>query len=340
MPHTPVAPPSQPIVSVIVAAYNVEAYLAGCIESVLAQTYPHFEVLVVDDGSTDTTPSIIADYVRHDERVKGFRGPNRGVSHARNVAMRHGRGAFFALLDGDDEWEPEFLASQLRQFRQSPHLAIVSGNGRNLGGPFDGQPVRPWPAEPRTVGFLDIIERIDSVFIMSVYRREVYEAIGGFAETLYRSEDFDYWLRATAAGFLIRTNPTPLARYRRRNNSASADQPAMFESIMTVLERARTFKANPRAEELNAIDRQVAQLRAGRLLTLGKAALLREDFAEARSHFEELHRLQGGLRYGAIAAAVRVAPSLVRSAYRHRLDLLQRGHERRRLRHARRADAA
>lgn len=329
-----------PTVSVVVAAYNVEAYLAGCIESVLGQTYRDFELLIVDDGSTDTTPSIIADYVRQDDRVKGFRGPNRGVSHARNVAMRHARGRLFALLDGDDEWEPDFLADQLRQFRRSPDLAIVSGNGRNVGGVFDGEPVRPWPAEPRTIRFIDIIDEIDAVFIMSVFRREVYEAIGGFNETLYRSEDFEYWLRATAAGFLLQTNPLPLARYRRRSDSASADQPAMFDSIIRVLELARAFKAHPRAEELNAIDRQLGRLRAGRLLTLGKHALIRENFAEARAHFRELHRLEGGFRYRAVAAALRVAPSLVRTAYRRRLQHLQRTAERRRAHPAHRAGAA
>lgn len=325
MSHTPEPPPSQPLLSVITPAFNAEAYLPACIESVLGQTFRNFELLIVDDGSTDGTAEIVSHYAASDRRVRGFRGPNRGVSHARNVAMRHAKGRFFALLDADDEWEPSFAMEQLRVFRRTPELAVVSGNGKNVGGgALDGQPVRPWPADARPVRFIDLIEQIDAVFIMSVFRREVYEAIGGFNESLYRSEDYEYWLRASAAGFLIETNPQPLARYRRRSDSMSADQPAMFESIMRVLTAAREFRARPKADELGAIDRQLERLRAGRLLTLGKAALLRQDFVEARTHFRELHRLGEGVRYGAMAAALRVAPALVRSAYQHRLQQLAR----------------
>jgi glycosyltransferase involved in cell wall biosynthesis len=316
---------SRPVISVITAAYNAEPYLPACIESVLNQTERRLELLVVDDGSSDATSEIVAQYAARDARVRGFRGPNRGASHARNVAMRHARGQFFALLDSDDIWGSTFAAEQLRLLRANPELAIVSGNGWNLGGgALDGHPVRPWPAEPRTVRFIDLVEHVDAMFIMSVFRREVYDTIGGFNETLYRSEDYEYWLRAAASGFLIQTNPRPLARYRRRGDSVSADQPAMFESIIRVLESAREFRQRPRAEELGAIDRQLGRLRAGRLLTLGKAALLRRDFVEARTHFRELYRQGLGLRYGAMAAALRLAPALVCSAYQHRLELLAR----------------
>jgi glycosyltransferase involved in cell wall biosynthesis len=325
VPNTHELSRSQPLLSVLTAAYNAEPYLPACIESVLSQTHGDLELLIVDDGSRDTTSEIVAHYAARDPRVRGFRGPNRGTAHARNVAMRHARGQFFALLDSDDVWEPTFAAEQVQLLQQNPQLGIVSGNGRNLGGgALDGLPVLPWPAEPRTVRFIDLIEHVDIMFIMSVFRREVYETLGGFNESLYRSEDYEYWLRAAASGFLIQTNPRPLALYRRRADSISADQPAMFESIIRVLELAREFRQRPRAEELGAIDLQLDRLRAGRLLTLGKAALLRQDFVEARTHFRELHRRGQGLRYGAMAAALRFAPALVRSAYRHRLQLLAR----------------
>ena len=313
-----------PVVSVILPAYNVAQYLPACIESVLHQSYSSLELLAVDDGSSDETAAIISRYAAADARVRGFRGPNRGVSHARNVALRHARGRFLALLDGDDLWDPTFLVEQLRVFRRDPDVAIVSGNARNLGGPLDGQPVRPWPAEPRQVTFLDMIEQVDAIFIMSVVRREVYEKIGGFNESLFRSEDYEFWLRAAAAGFVITTNPRPLGMYRRRGGSATTNLDAMFDSIERVLAASREFRSRPRADELGAIDRQIERLRADRLLTLGKSALMRRDFAEARSRFSELYRRGGGAQFGAVATALGLAPGLVLRAYQLRLELLAR----------------
>lgn len=313
-----------PVLSVITPAYNAERYLAVCIESVLGQTLGNLEMLIVDDGSTDGTSGVIADYALRDPRVRGFRGPNRGGSHARNVAMRYARGRYFALLDSDDLWEPPFAATMVRQLDHHPEFAVVSGNGFNLGGPLDGRPVRPWPASPGEVRFVDLLEHEDAVFIMSVFRREVVDAIGGFNEALWRSEDYEYWLRVTAAGLRIMTVPEPLARYRRRPDSVSADETAMFESILQVLAQARGFRANPKADELAVIDRRTEELAAGCLLVRAKRALLRRDFVEARSIFWELHRRGKGLPFAAVAVALRLLPGAVLAAYRARLRHLER----------------
>ncbi len=168
-----------------------------------------------------------------------------------------------------------------------------------------------------------MIEHEDAVFIMSIFRREVYEAIGGFNETLHRSEDYEFWLRAAAAGFTFMTHPEPLARYRRRADSATADQAGMFEGIMTVLRSARGFRHHARAEELGAIDRQLDKLQSDYVLTKGKSALLRGDIVEARSHFWELYRRGKGLPFAALSLGLRVAPHMVRRAYHARLNRLE-----------------
>lgn len=313
-----------PTISVITPAYNVEPYLAACIESVLAQSLTDLELLIVDDGSTDGTAGVIASYTARDRRVRGFRGPNQGVSHARNVAMQHARGRYFALLDGDDEWEPSFARTLVQRLERQQEFAIISGNALNLGGDLDGRPVKPWPAPPSEVRFIDLIEHEDAMFIMSIFRRAVYDSIGGFNEALSRSEDYEYWMRATAAGFRIVTAPEPLARYRRRADSMSADQGAMFDSIITVLKQAKGLRHRARTDELSAIDHQLDVLTAARLLALGKTAMLRRDFAEARSHFWELHRRGKGFPFTVTALALQVAPSAVRAAYRWQLRLKQR----------------
>jgi glycosyltransferase involved in cell wall biosynthesis len=312
------------VLSVITGAYNVAEFLPGCIESVLSQTMSDLELMIVDDGSTDETPRIIAEYAARDPRVRAFRGPNRGVSHARNVGMRHARGRYFAILDSDDEWEPEFAATLTGVLDRQPEFALVTGNGRNVGGGvLDGQPVLPWPSEPREIVFLDMVEHVDSMFIMTMFRREVYETLGGFNESLFRSEDYEYWLRAAAAGFRLVTCPQPLARYRRRPNSASADESAMIESITAVLRLARGFRARARAAELAAIDRQIERLSAALLLTKGKSVLLRRDFVEARTRFRELYGRGAGVQYGLLAAGLSVAPQAVLKLYQARLARLR-----------------
>jgi hypothetical protein len=242
------------------------------------------------------------------------------VSHARNVAMRHARGRYFAILDSDDEWDPAFAATLLAVIERSPDVGVVTGNAVNLGGgAIDGKPVRPWPAEPAEITFLDMIEREDAVFIMSVFRREVYDTIGGFNESLFRSEDYEFWLRAAAAGFRFLSYPQPLGRYRRRPDSASADQGAMLETILTVLRSARGFRTRARADELAAIDRQLERFTSEWILSKAKSALLRRDFTEARGNFRELYQRGAGLLFGLVAAGLAVAPKAVLKAYESRM---------------------
>lgn len=317
--------PRRPVLSAITPVYNVADYIHRCIESVLSQTLSDLELLVVDDGSTDETPRIVQDYAARDLRVRMFRGPNRGVSHARNVAMRHARGRYLAFLDGDDEWDPRFAMTLVGALERQPEMAIATGNAVNDGGgALDGRLVRPWPEEPREITFLDMIEREDAVFIMSVFRREVFDAIGGFNESLCRSEDYEFWLRAAATGFRVLAYPQPLGRYRRRSGSASADQTAMIDAMMTVLARARGFRGRARADELAAIDRQIARLSSMRLLCAGKAALLRRDFAGARTAFLELYREDNRVQHALLWASLLLAPRLVLKAYEARLARLER----------------
>jgi glycosyltransferase involved in cell wall biosynthesis len=267
----------------------------------------------------------VSRYAARDSRVRGFRGPNRGVSHARNVAMQHARGRYFAFLDGDDEWGPAFAMTLVQLLERRPEFAIVSGNGRNAGGGvLDGRPVLPWPDEARELEFIDMVEHDDAVFIMSVFRREVFDTIGGFNEALFKGEDYEFWLRAAAAGFRFITHPEPLARYRRRPGSSSSDSAAMFEAMMKVLESARGFRHRARAAELGAIDRKLERLQAEYLLTKGKSALLRRDYEEARSHFWELYRRGEGLTHAAVSLGLRVSPGLVFRAYKARLRALER----------------
>src|SRR5215203_4763031 len=138
--------PGMPTVSVIMPAYNVERYLSEAIDSVLAQTYSDFELVIVDDGSTDGSRAVAEGYrAAHPDRIVVVSQENRGLAGARNTALRVASGRVFALLDSDDGWAPTFLEAQMRWLDAHPDVAIVSGNGFNRGGMEDGLPTRPVP---------------------------------------------------------------------------------------------------------------------------------------------------------------------------------------------------
>jgi hypothetical protein len=304
-------------VSVLTPAYNAAEYLPATIESVLNQSFSSFELLIVDDGSTDGTAEIARSYARQDPRVKVVGRPNGGISAARNTGLRRASGAFIALLDSDDSWAPVFLARQLDLFARFPDVDVVTANAWNCGGELDGTPVTRVTTSPRRITFADMLEDEQAVCIMSVFRRHVPERIGGFDERLRRNEDYDFWLRAAHSGFVFLTSPEPLARYRRRPDSVSANTIAMLTGIIDVLERWRPICAGSPREEA-AIDRQIARFSRERLLARAKMALSRGD---ARGAARELDALGGFGRDALIkllARAGRISPDLLLWAYRLR----------------------
>ena len=112
-----------PLVSVIVTTYNQAPYIEETLRSVLAQTYEHREVIVVDDGSTDDTPARLA---RFDASIRCIRQRNQGVAGSRNTGVQHARGQLVAFLDGDDLWEPEKLAIQVHAFEAHPASGLIA----------------------------------------------------------------------------------------------------------------------------------------------------------------------------------------------------------------------
>jgi glycosyltransferase involved in cell wall biosynthesis len=301
-------------VSIITPAFNASQYLSHTIASALGQSFRHFELLVADDGSTDDTLALARTWERTDSRVRVFTHRNGGSGSARNMAMRAARGDFFAFLDSDDLWLPEFLASQLEVFRQFPEADIVTGNAYNLGGPADGKPLTPLEGRCRRLSLLDILEHEDIMCIMSVFRRSVYERIGGIDETLHNNEDYDYWLRAARAGCVIVKNPAPLARYRRHPQSKSANELHMLTSITHLLQRFREGCEELPAEKA-AIDRQLARFNERRVLESAKASLTRRRFADAAREFETLSKIRRDLPSGMFARMSRHAPHLLLWAY-------------------------
>lgn len=308
-----------PAVSVIMPAYNVAEYLRDAARSALEQSWKDLELVIVDDGSTDATPSI-AEAIRcaDPERVRVIGQANGGLAAARNTAMRHARGDYFALLDSDDVWESGFLEAQMALFASDPRLDVVTGNAVFLGSRKHGQLARRCPDTRPDPTLETLIADEEAVFIMSVFRRRVYETIGGFDETMRTNEDYDYWLRAAAAGFRFGRNPLPLARYRRRDDSLSASEPRMVSGILRVYEKARTY-CPEHGEARRLIDAQIARFREHRELAEARVALARRDYPAAARALNALTSMRPSLRNRAAAFLARYAGPALATAYQLKL---------------------
>jgi glycosyltransferase involved in cell wall biosynthesis len=229
-----------PVASVITRAYNAARYLGESTRSALDQTFRDLVLIIVDGGSNDQ-PLELAHQMqsREPSRVRVVSKPNGGPSAARDAGLAAASGEYMALPDADDVWKPEFLAREVAVFTDIPTVDLVTGNGWNLGGSRHGQPVRPFPDRRPAPTLASFISDERAVFVMTVFRRHVFEAVGDFDESLRGNEDFDCWMRAAIAGFRSHRNAEPLAWYRRRQDSLSADPMRMISGAIAVCGKLR-----------------------------------------------------------------------------------------------------
>ncbi len=180
-----------PLVSVIIPTFNRQAMVTEAVASVLAQAYAPFEVIVVDDGSTDATIHALAPYHNH---IRLITQTNRGVSAARNRGIAAAAGEYIALLDSDDLWLPGKLACQIRFFTENPDALICQTQEIWM---RKGVRVNPRKYHRKPSGM--IFEPSLALCLVSpsavMLRRNLFDRVGGFDETLPACEDYDLWLR-------------------------------------------------------------------------------------------------------------------------------------------------
>jgi glycosyltransferase involved in cell wall biosynthesis len=304
-------------------AYNAAPYIEAALDSALHQTVADLEIVVVDDGSIDDTAARAERFVVRDSRVRVIRQANRGASAARNSAIRAARGRYFALLDSDDVWHPDFLQAQVAILESRSDIAIVTTNAVHLGGPRDGQPVHPCPDPRPAPTRASIIADETAVFIMCVFRREVYDTIGGFDESKATNEDYDYWIRATHAGFRLVRNDTPLAQYRWHADSLSANERRMLRGILMVLEEHRPRVAGCPDERV-VLERQIDRFQAELLAAEARTALEGGDYRSAARHLDALNACRPDLRLSVARVMARWTPGLLVRLYQARRAYLAR----------------
>ncbi|MEM6611256.1 MAG: glycosyltransferase family A protein [Cyanobacteria bacterium P01_C01_bin.72] len=225
-----------PQVSVVIAAYNLMAYLPETIANVLQQTFSDFEVIVVDDGSTDNTAQWIEQIT--DPRVRLISQENQGLSGACNTGVINARGEYIAFLDADDLWEKTKLAQQVEILDQQPEISIVSTwvTYMNEGGESTGRIVKP-TAEGYIWRQMIEVNQIECGSVIMI-RRSCFDEVGLFDTNLKSFvQDWDMWLRL-ALKYQFRVIPQPLVYYRQRSSSGSRNLAAMERSFNLVLTKA------------------------------------------------------------------------------------------------------
>ena len=202
---------NQPLVSVVIAAYNMAAYLPLAIQSVLDQTYRSLEVIIIDDGSADGTREAIRPYLS-DPRVRYLFQENKGQAAAKNYGVRESLGEYVAFLDGDDMWAPGKLEAQIPIFANSEAVGVVysrvlyiDATGKEIG-VADNQLFRGRVSGP-------LLIRNFIGFGTCVVKKECFDRLGGFKEHVRMGVDYDLWLRLSTQ-YEFEYVDRPLLKYR------------------------------------------------------------------------------------------------------------------------------
>ena len=227
-----------PRFSIVVPAYNAEATVAAAIESVLAQESADWELVVIDDGSTDGTRAICDGYAATDSRITCESQPNAGTGAAISAAVSRARGEFIVQLGADDELLPEYCSVTSAFIDEHPDFDIYASNAYRW---LPDGTRRLYHTGPRfkSVHSLTVDQMLDASLIYSsaAFRRPLFSLVGGFRAEFY-NEDYDFWLRALIAGARHIYNPRPLALYRVTPGQKTEDGVTMRLEDIRILEDA------------------------------------------------------------------------------------------------------
>ncbi|MEO0986046.1 MAG: glycosyltransferase [Cyanobacteria bacterium J06639_14] len=227
-------------VSVVIPAYNIETYLESALQSLISQTFEHFEVIIVDDGSTDKTHDIAKQFCYRDNRFKVVCKPNGGLSSARNYGIRHANSEYIALLDADDIYRPRKIETHVAILEQHASVGVVYSasqairdDGKSIFISLSGKPVDRNPL--KALLFKNFIGHGSN----AIFRRSIFYEVGEFDETLRSSEDIDFWLRiAGTQNWTFYRVPEKLSCYRVRPSGLSFNIEGMQTSHEAVLQAA------------------------------------------------------------------------------------------------------
>jgi len=316
---------STPKVSVIIPAYKIADYIGEALQSVFAQTFTNFEIVVVNDGSPDTVEfeRAIEPFL---DRIVYIKQENRGAAAARNAAIRAASGEILAFLDGDDLWLPEFLQSQI-EYLEKNDFDLVYADAE-----FFGEDV---PAGNTYMQFSKSNGAVTTESLISwdcnvitsgtIARREAIVAAGLFDESpiFRRGQDFEMWFRLAKRGAKLGYQQRVLLKYRVRSGSLTGNHVQQAERNVTALEGIKA-KFEFTESEKTAWERQMKIASAMFNVEKGKSQIINGDFAAARQSFAAANRFYRKPKLFLVGLMLKFAPNLLQRFFAGRAEHLAR----------------
>jgi glycosyltransferase involved in cell wall biosynthesis len=300
-----------PKASIIIPAFNVARDIAAALESVFAQSFDDYEVIVVNDGSTDDLTAAIRPFR---SRLLYLEQPNRGAAAARNAGIRAARGRYVAFLDADDVWQPALLDRQIRYLDARPACDLVYSDALISGdSPLAGQRFMQGAPSRGPVTLMSLLNLQCNVILSTVVvRRQTLLEVGLFDESIRRGHDFDLWLRMTLRGAILEYHREVLAERRTRIDGLTGDRLSELQRPIPVLTRfaqrgdlPRNVRLAVRLFLMKAIDAIEVEK--------GKRRLIEGNFPAARYHLAATRRPPLKIRLALLG--LHVAPAAVRRLY-------------------------
>jgi glycosyltransferase involved in cell wall biosynthesis len=301
-------------VSIIIPAYNAAPFIGETLQSVFAQTFTDYEVLLINDGSPDTEALELAIAPIRD-RINYIKQENRGASAARNAGLKEAQGEFVAFLDADDVWLPEYLEEQIA-FTRSHDVNLICADAIV----FDEEGVDSESymnaltkdrSETGLVTFDGLIRGGQNLITSGVVaRRKSVVAAGLFDESLRNAQDFDLWIRMTLLGARLAFQRKALLRYRDREGSLSGDATNRINRELRVYRKILAEYDITREQQL---DVESAIRRCDRELHLvqGKEHLNRREFPQALESFRKARAIQSNWKLRLSCLLLAIAPNVL-----------------------------
>jgi glycosyltransferase involved in cell wall biosynthesis len=306
-----------PAVSVIIPAYKAAAYIGETLDSVYAQTFTDYEIIVINDGSPDTQ-DLERELKCYPSSLRYLKQENRGAAAARNTGIRAATGEFVAFLDADDIWFPKFLEYQV-DFINMANVDLAYSDAQLVGdSPLAGRTfmqVQPSRGEVTPESLLSVTVTVLTSAVLA--RKKPILDVGLFDEGIKRGHDFDLWFRLAKAGARFAYHSTVLAEHRVVDSGLSGGTISQLERTLAVLETIHNRGGLTSAEEaafLTNKNRTLATL----ALEIGKTRLLKKDFGGALESFNESRALGSSWKLVVLCLGLRIAPNLLWRVYQTR----------------------
>ncbi len=218
-----------PLVSIIIPVYNMEEHLPQTLDSVLSTTYPALEVVVMDDGSRDSSHEIAQKYAAWDSRLRAYTQPNSGVCAARNNAIKIAQGEFIMPVDGDDIITSDFVELAVEQMLLDSEVKVVAPKS-NFIGDREGE----WKLPPFS---LNLLARRNMLCVTALYRKSDWERIGGYCDEVIANEDWEFWISMLKDGGRVVRLDKVVFYYRRQAGSKRIRDRKLKKHVIDTLNR-------------------------------------------------------------------------------------------------------